>query len=270
MNHPGQIDRPEPVRIDEICSDAIDRCRLAAQAKRIDVVLGGDEGAVVYGDHALLVTAVRNLVDNAISYSADDTKVGVAVRRAGGVAEVAVSDQGIGIPATEQERIFEGPVWHYIGLEAEVPKPGDFVTTYVGTAPVILSRTSTGGLAAFLNRCAHRGALVTRERRGNCTAHVCIYHQWTYDHEGNLVSVPYRRGIAGVGGFSSFLGAVVASRATRRFGIGRVAIMAMLLSAVGNAFIPLAPAGLPLVAVACLVMQQLVADSAVTVYDITP
>jgi MFS family permease len=75
--------------------------------------------------------------------------------------------------------------------------------------------------------------------------------------------------IAGVGGFSSFIGAVVATRATRRFGIGPVAIVAMVLSAVGNAFVPLAPAGLPLVAIGCLVMQQLVADSAVTVYDIT-
>ena len=74
--------------------------------------------------------------------------------------------------------------------------------------------------------------------------------------------------IAGVGGFSSFIGAVVATRATRRFGIGTVAIAAMVLSAVGNAFIPLAPAGLPLVAIGCLVMQQLVADSAVTVYDV--
>jgi MFS family permease len=75
--------------------------------------------------------------------------------------------------------------------------------------------------------------------------------------------------IAGVGGFSSFIGAMVATRSTARFGIGPVAIAAMLLSAVGNAFIPLAPAGLPLVAVGCLVMQQLVADSAATVYDIT-
>jgi Na+/melibiose symporter-like transporter len=75
--------------------------------------------------------------------------------------------------------------------------------------------------------------------------------------------------IAGVGGFSSFIGAIVASRATRRWGIGPVAIAAMLLSAVGNAFIPLAPAGLPIIAIGCLVMQQLVADSAVTVYDIT-
>jgi predicted MFS family arabinose efflux permease len=75
--------------------------------------------------------------------------------------------------------------------------------------------------------------------------------------------------IAGVGGVSSFIGAIVAARATRRWGIGPVAIVAMLLSAIGNAFIPLAPAGLPIVAIGCLVMQQLVADSAVTVYDIT-
>jgi len=74
--------------------------------------------------------------------------------------------------------------------------------------------------------------------------------------------------IAGVGGFSSFIGAVVATRSTGRWGIGPVAIAAMLLAAVGNAFIPLAPAGLPLVAIGCLVMQQLVADSAVTVYDV--
>lgn len=75
--------------------------------------------------------------------------------------------------------------------------------------------------------------------------------------------------VAGVGGVSSFIGAVVASRSTRRWGIGQVAIAAMLLSALGNLFIPLAPAGLPIIAVACLVAQQLIADSAVTVYDVT-
>ena len=75
--------------------------------------------------------------------------------------------------------------------------------------------------------------------------------------------------VAGVGGFSSFIGAVIATRATRRWGIGRVAVVAMLMAALGNAFIPLAPSGLPIVAIVCLVMQQLVADSAVTVYDVT-
>ncbi len=75
--------------------------------------------------------------------------------------------------------------------------------------------------------------------------------------------------VAGVGGASSFIGAVVAQRSTKRWGVGPVAIAAMLLAALGNLFIPLAPAGLPLVALACLVAQQLIADSAVTVYDIT-
>jgi MFS family permease len=75
--------------------------------------------------------------------------------------------------------------------------------------------------------------------------------------------------VAGVGGASSFIGAVLATRSTRRWGVGPVAIAAMLLAALGNLFIPLAPAGLPLVALACLIAQQLIADSAVTVYDIT-
>jgi predicted MFS family arabinose efflux permease len=75
--------------------------------------------------------------------------------------------------------------------------------------------------------------------------------------------------VAGVGGASSFIGAIVATRSTARWGIGPVAIVAMLLSAVGNLFIPLAPAGLPLIAVACLLAQQLISDSAITVYDVT-
>jgi MFS family permease len=75
--------------------------------------------------------------------------------------------------------------------------------------------------------------------------------------------------IAGVGGASSFIGALVATRTTRRWGVGPVAIGAMLLAALGNALIPLAPAGFPLIAVAFLVWQQLVADSAMTVYDVT-
>ncbi len=75
--------------------------------------------------------------------------------------------------------------------------------------------------------------------------------------------------IAAVGGVSGFVGAVVATRATRRWGIGPVAIAALLLTSLGNAFIPIAPAGLPIVAIGCLVMAQIVGDSAATVYDIT-
>jgi MFS family permease len=75
--------------------------------------------------------------------------------------------------------------------------------------------------------------------------------------------------IAGVGGVASFIGAIVATRATRRWGVGPVSIAALLVAAVGNAFIPIAPAGFPLAAIACLVAAQLVGDSAVTLYDVT-
>jgi two-component system sensor histidine kinase SenX3 len=98
---------PEPVGLENVVNEAVDRCRLAAQAKHIDVVVGGDMGGLVYGDHSLLVTAVRNLVDNAIAYSPDRTRVGVSVRRAAGLVEISVSDQGIGIAPGDQQRIFE-------------------------------------------------------------------------------------------------------------------------------------------------------------------
>lgn len=101
----------------------------------------------------------------------------------------------------EQERIFRGRAWHYLGLEAEIPHVGDFVANYVGTTPVILNRGKDGKLHAFVNRCAHRGAAVVREKRGNAATHTCIYHQWSYDHKGNLVGIPYRRGINGNGGY---------------------------------------------------------------------
>jgi anthranilate 1,2-dioxygenase large subunit len=105
------------------------------------------------------------------------------------------------IYAQEQERIFRGPVWNYVGLEAEVPQPGDYKATFIGDTPVVISRDKDGSLHAFVNRCAHRGALVCREMRGNRASHVCVYHQWSYDLRGNLIGVPFRRGIEGKGGY---------------------------------------------------------------------
>jgi anthranilate 1,2-dioxygenase large subunit len=103
----------------------------------------------------------------------------------------------------EQERIFRGPVWCYVALEAEVPNPGDFKATFVGDTPVVVSRDKDGSLHAFVNRCAHRGALVCREMKGNRASHVCVYHQWSYDLRGRLTGVPFRKGIDGKGGYSS-------------------------------------------------------------------
>jgi anthranilate 1,2-dioxygenase large subunit len=103
----------------------------------------------------------------------------------------------------EQERIFQGPTWMYVGLEAEIPNPGDFRTTYLGKAPVVFNRARDGKIHCFVNRCAHRGALVCRKTAGNSNAHTCIYHQWTYDLTGKLIGVPFQRGIGGQGGTSA-------------------------------------------------------------------
>jgi anthranilate 1,2-dioxygenase large subunit len=102
--------------------------------------------------------------------------------------------------AREQERIFRGPVWNYLALEAEIPKPGDFRAAYVGDTPVIVNRDHNGEVHAFVNRCAHRGALVRREIAGNAAEHICIYHQWCYALDGRLMAIPFRRGVRGKGG----------------------------------------------------------------------
>ena len=102
----------------------------------------------------------------------------------------------------EMERIFRGPCWSFMGLEAEVPNPGDFRTTWIGDTPVVYNRTENGDIAAFVNRCAHRGAIVRREVYGNTKDHTCIYHRWCYDLEGKLIGVPFQRGVHGKGGMS--------------------------------------------------------------------
>jgi phenylpropionate dioxygenase-like ring-hydroxylating dioxygenase large terminal subunit len=100
----------------------------------------------------------------------------------------------------EQERIFRGATWNYLCLEAELPEPKSFVTTFVGDMPVVVARDPGGVLHAWENRCAHRGALVCMQPRGKAERFSCIYHNWTYDHAGNLTNVAFRRGIAGKGG----------------------------------------------------------------------
>ena len=103
----------------------------------------------------------------------------------------------------EQQRIFQGATWSFVGLEAEVPSAGDFKSTFVGNMPVVVVRDRSGALRAFENRCAHRGALICIKERGNAERFTCVYHNWTYDLEGNLTSVAFRRGIQGKGGMAA-------------------------------------------------------------------
>lgn len=100
----------------------------------------------------------------------------------------------------EVERIFHGRTWNFVALEAEVPNVGDFKRSFVGPTPVVVSRAKDGSIHVFENRCAHRGAEFCQKLKGNCKEFVCPYHEWTYDLEGNLMGVPFMRGIKKVGG----------------------------------------------------------------------
>lgn len=99
--------KAELVDIDHVIAMAIDQNRVAADSHKVRMVSGGDAGAQVYGDETLLVTAVQNLVSNAIQYSPDGSRVGIGVSSSEGVIEIAVTDQGVGIEEEELDRVFE-------------------------------------------------------------------------------------------------------------------------------------------------------------------
>ncbi|MBK8740763.1 MAG: Rieske 2Fe-2S domain-containing protein [Betaproteobacteria bacterium] len=104
------------------------------------------------------------------------------------------------IYARELERIFYGPHWCYAGLAAEIPKAGDFKRTFVGERQVIMVRDADGAINVVENRCAHRGMQFCQANFGNAPDFRCPYHQWNYDLKGNLIGVPYRRGVRKQGG----------------------------------------------------------------------
>ena len=97
----------ERVQVSDVIAQAVDRNRVAAESHGIQLVVGGEKKAVVFGDEQLLVTAVHNLIANAIQYSPDSSRVGIGVAAVDGVVEIAVTDQGVGIPENERDRVFE-------------------------------------------------------------------------------------------------------------------------------------------------------------------
>lgn len=101
----------------------------------------------------------------------------------------------------ELERIFYGPFWSFVGLECEVPNPGDYMRSVVGEKSVLMTRAADGSINVILNTCAHRGVEVCQAKFGSGKELMCPYHQWVYNHEGDLIGVPFRRGVKGKGGF---------------------------------------------------------------------
>ena len=107
-----------PVAIERAVAEAVDRNRLQAESKRIRIAVVRDDTSPnqkhpeplpleVFGVEAQLTTAVANLIENAIAYSPEHTRVIVGMRRRDDVVEVSVADEGIGIAEPDQERVFE-------------------------------------------------------------------------------------------------------------------------------------------------------------------
>jgi len=101
---------PDPiaVNLDVVVAEALDRCRMKASARGIELAASGPHGLSVLGDEDLLITALRNLLENAVAYSPEKTRVVVSTSQRGDHSvEISVADQGIGIPERDLERIFE-------------------------------------------------------------------------------------------------------------------------------------------------------------------
>jgi two-component system sensor histidine kinase SenX3 len=98
---------PEPVSVDWVVAEVIDRTRTAAAARDIEVLVEGERGLTVYGSGTQVATAVANLVENAVAYSKEETRVTITTRRDADHVQISVADQGIGIAANEVDRIFE-------------------------------------------------------------------------------------------------------------------------------------------------------------------
>ena len=105
-----------------------------------------------------------------------------------------------GVYALEQERVFAGPAWNYVGLEVEIPNAGDYRRTFIGEKSVVVTRAKDGAVHCFLNKCTHRGVEFCRSDCGNARNFMCPYHQWVFDLKGNLIGVPFRKGVKGQGG----------------------------------------------------------------------
>ncbi|HEX2389595.1 MAG TPA: Rieske 2Fe-2S domain-containing protein, partial [Casimicrobiaceae bacterium] len=123
----------------------------------------------------------------------------------------------------ELERLFYRGHWCYVGLEAEVPNPGDFKRTAIGERSVIMVRDAHGAINVVENVCAHRGVAFCRENFGHRNEFTCPYHQWTYGLDGRLLGVPLMRGVRSEGGVQ---GGMPATFRREDHGLTRLAVAA--------------------------------------------
>ena len=138
--------------------------------------------------------------------------------------DIYTSDQ---VHQRELQRLFYKNHWCYVGLDVEVPEPGDFKPNVVGERSVNMVRGADGQITVVENVCAHRGMQFCRERHGHRKEFVCPYHQWSYTLKGDLQGVPFRRGVKQAGkvnggmpaGFNTAEHGLTKLRVARRGGV---------------------------------------------------
>ena len=101
------LDDADPVSVEILAERAIDRVKVDATDKDVELGFAGDGGLAVLGNEEELVAALGNLIENAIAYSPEGTRVTVSARARGDAVDIVVTDQGGGIPSAELDRIFE-------------------------------------------------------------------------------------------------------------------------------------------------------------------
>lgn len=88
----------------------------------------------------------------------------------------------------EMKHIFEGN-WIYLAHESQIPNVNDYLTTYIGRQPIVITRNKAGELNAVINACSHRGATLARLKKGNKANFTCTFHGWTFNNSGKLLKV---------------------------------------------------------------------------------
>ncbi len=101
------VAKANQIDLSAVVAEAVERNHFLAETKRIRIKVEAPRGQMIYGDHEMLSTALKNLIENAILYSEEGSQVGVGLRTIDGIAEISVADNGVGIPLDEQPRIFE-------------------------------------------------------------------------------------------------------------------------------------------------------------------
>jgi phenylpropionate dioxygenase-like ring-hydroxylating dioxygenase large terminal subunit len=81
-------------------------------------------------------------------------------------------------------------VWLLGGRSDDIPNPGDYICTDIGKESVLIVRQADGSVRAFPNLCLHRGNRLRPEGLGNAEHFRCMYHHWTYDHQGCIIRIP--------------------------------------------------------------------------------